>query len=444
MGTVGRPPGAGSTVSPRGNRLCAFRNAVTVSDHIATCVYRWWPISPSGGAITHHWSCRRPSYTGIELLRHRRRKPVVVLGINPEHWQIAVLMRVLAKVTKCIDTPSRFAIMLMPVTARLRPPAKLIAAVQPLRRIAESALRQSLRSTRRRSASCSVHSGGSGQTPSPRADRPHLPRRLFKAPTPESAAAVGRVLPCRLSARILCAQPLGPRIRAARTTVPEKTAPKELMRRGHRVSFDVPCVSTTSGMPSRQFIYTSSTSSPLGKAWGACTHISFATKCTASVRRLRVAEAVRPRRARFPVPSKTRMKVAPRTTGSSKVHDARMRNSTADRGCHVRIGFQHRGFTKDFDFAIKDGPPDHECSAGVFLPRPHGAFFALLHLAQSIRRSFARVEIRPRQRTAQCRCGPVTRPVAPLSPMRWPRLTRSPSCTSMRLKCIEIVNSPSP
>jgi len=37
--------------------------------------------------------------------------------------------------------------------------------------------------------------------------------------------------------------------------------------------------------------------------------------------------------------------------------------------------------------------------------------------------------------TDQCRCGPVTRPVAPTSPILSPRLTRAPGSTSMLLRC---------
>ncbi len=38
--------------------------------------------------------------------------------------------------------------------------------------------------------------------------------------------------------------------------------------------------------------------------------------------------------------------------------------------------------------------------------------------------SFAGSRYAPCQRTAQCRCGPVTRPVAPLRPSSWPFATR--------------------
>ena len=46
--------------------------------------------------------------------------------------------------------------------------------------------------------------------------------------------------------------------------------------------------------------------------------------------------------------------------------------------------------------------------------------------------------------TPKCRCGPVTRPVAPTVPMSCPVCTDSPGCTAMADKWQYIVISPSP
>jgi len=54
----------------------------------------------------------------------------------------------------------------------------------------------------------------------------------------------------------------------------------------------------------------------------------------------------------------------------------------------------------------------------------------------SMRASFAR--------TAQCRCGPVTRPVAPTWPTTVPAETTSPSRASMTERCASIENNPRP
>ena len=50
----------------------------------------------------------------------------------------------------------------------------------------------------------------------------------------------------------------------------------------------------------------------------------------------------------------------------------------------------------------------------------------------------------PPTRTAQCRWGPVTRPVAPTRPTISPAVTVSPSRTSMRDRCPSIENTPRP
>src|SRR4029453_18098460 len=50
----------------------------------------------------------------------------------------------------------------------------------------------------------------------------------------------------------------------------------------------------------------------------------------------------------------------------------------------------------------------------------------------------------PARRTAQCRCGPVTRPVAPTLPSDWPVVTRSSTFTPNSDKCANCEYRPRP
>ena len=46
--------------------------------------------------------------------------------------------------------------------------------------------------------------------------------------------------------------------------------------------------------------------------------------------------------------------------------------------------------------------------------------------------------------TPQCRCGPVTRPVAPTAPRRSPGCSRAPTLASMALRCQFKLSRPPP
>ena len=50
----------------------------------------------------------------------------------------------------------------------------------------------------------------------------------------------------------------------------------------------------------------------------------------------------------------------------------------------------------------------------------------------------------PCTNSEECRCGPVTRPVAPTLPMTWPRLTLSPFFTAKADKCPYMLTTPCP
>jgi signal transduction histidine kinase len=74
----------------------------------------------------------------------------------------------------------------------------------------------------------------------------------------------------------------------------------------------------------------------------------------------------------------------------------------------------------------------------VLALRPYGGVFP------STARSDSGSTRAPVARTAQCRCGPVTRPVAPTRPTMSPAATRSPSCTSNADRCASSENNPRP
>ena len=149
----------------------------------------------------HHKLIRRSVLRigSLELLRHRRRKPVVVLGINPQHGQVAVFVRRLAKDPEGVDHARQVAVVFMSVAAA--PACKTDGGLQARRRVGrERHLRKAPGGNTHTQDSAGIHLGQTLRKLH-HGTQIHCAglAGLIKASMARTAAAIGAVL---LSARL--------------------------------------------------------------------------------------------------------------------------------------------------------------------------------------------------------------------------------------------------